>query len=591
MSWTRIPLSGRQRQNNKPLALSVRKDDTLLTSKELARYIYDRTITPEMCFSEEFPIMQTVLQDVQRESTDTSRNNKQDSQQIQIDDFVARMNLILTGRSKEAATFGLPAQDVRSESPSSPNKSKRPVKSDDDKSGSVEDPNYSDPQAACLKDAISGFTSILESICGTQSIIMDELRKVNANSRQFTREAELNHGFVRSIREGNLAEWIGVNGIMESMGAEEDGKQLSLLKERIRIQRLNIPEGYKVVVVTHPDGSEEYFRVDKAAADVSLKFLSALENERENRNNDDWRMLLHPGKSQEEVQKEVRRRPIVMNRGYSADEFDAPDDIDRMLAEKDSGNASGSADNQGFAADSDYSDTDEEEDIFRDEMYSIDKDAVESEKDVRGKSSVNVIGECQDITPVELVCSMGVAQRNKMIDDSIYYGGLMRERTQKAREEKEMIESGQMKSILEEIRKMSYEDMKALGLKRGDRARVGYRTSLGKPVMITDMRNLREMWMPSMKSAAEFLDAPYREVWRCVMGLRGQIGEYQISFANSSDAAHVMSGIYKKYMDLIQKRSEEVLGMGDSEYEDIENELAEIEKALEEKENGGEKQG
>ena len=502
------------------------------------------------------------------------------------------MNLILTGRSKEAATFGLPAQDVRSESPSSLNKSKRPAKSDDDKSGSVADPDYSDPQAACLKDAISGFTSILESICGTQSIIMDELRKVNANSRQFTREAELNHGFVRSIREGNLAEWIGVNGIMESMGAEEDGKQLSLLKERIRIQRLNIPEGYKVVVVTHPDGSEEYFRVDKAAADVSLKFLSALENERENGNNDDWRMLLHPGKSQEEVQKEVRRRPIVVNRGYSADEFDAPDDIDRMLAEKDSGNASGNADNKGLAADSDYSDTsdtDEEEDIFQDEMYDM-PEVEESKEDVLEKSAVNAIGECQDITPVELVCSMGVAQRNKMIDDSIYYGGLMRERTQKAREEKEMIESGQMKSILDEIRKMSYEDMKALGLKRGDRARVGYRTSLGKPVMITDMRNLREMWMPSMKSAAEFLDAPYREVWRCVMGLRGQIGEYQISFANSSDAAHVMSGIYKKYMDLIQKRSEEVLGMGDSEYEDIENELAEIEKALEEKENGGEKQ-
>ena len=361
------------------------------------------------------------------------------------------------------------------------------------------------------------------------------------------------------------------------------------MKQKIQTHRLNVPDGFKIIRVTHPDGSEEYFRVDKAAADVSLKFLSALENERENGNNDDWRMLLHPGKSQEEVRKEVRRRPIVMNRGYSADEFDAPDDIDRMLAEKDSGNASGSADNKGFRADSDYSDTDEEEDIFKDEIYDM-PEAEKSEEDVRRESSVNAIGECQDITPVELVCSMGVAQRNKMIDDSIYYGRLMRERTQKAREEKEMIESGQMKSILEEIRKMSYEDMKALGLKRGDRARVGYRTSLGKPVMITDMRNLREMWMPSMKSAAEFLDAPYREVWRCVMGLRGQIGEYQISFANSSDAAHVMSGIYKKYMDLIQKRSEEVLGMGDSEYEDIENELAEIEKALEDKENGGEKQ-
>lgn len=101
LSWTSIPLSSRQRENNKPLALAVPKDESVPDAQTLARYIYDRTVTPEMSFNEEYPIMETFPQDVLQKYVDVPENNNQDSQRIQniddrVDDFIIRLNEAVT---------------------------------------------------------------------------------------------------------------------------------------------------------------------------------------------------------------------------------------------------------------------------------------------------------------------------------------------------------------------------------------------------------------------------------------------------------------------------------------------------------------
>ena len=123
-------------------------------------------------------------------------------------------------------------------------------------------------------------------------------------------------------------------------------------------------------------------------------------------------------------------------------------------------------------------------------------------------------------------------------------------RVENDRYTKEMLKSGVLDEILNEIHTMTAKEMEELGLKRGDIVNTSPKAT-GKPVIITDMRNLRKMWKPSMVSAAEFLNVNPRRIYECCWGLRRQIDNYQVSYANVDDAVHVMSGIYKNYMDLI----------------------------------------
>ena len=130
--------------------------------------------------------------------------------------------------------------------------------------------------------------------------------------------------------------------------------------------------------------------------------------------------------------------------------------------------------------------------------------------------------------------------------------------------------------IISEIKKINAEEMRALKYKPGDVVNVNLRH--GKPVMITDMRNMREMYCPSIRAAADLLGVSYKQVVKCVWGKRRQIGPYQIRYKYWGDALHVMSGIYKEYMELIQKRADDIDNMEDKEFEKLSRELEEMEK-------------
>ena len=130
--------------------------------------------------------------------------------------------------------------------------------------------------------------------------------------------------------------------------------------------------------------------------------------------------------------------------------------------------------------------------------------------------------------------------------------------------------------IISEIKKINAEEMRALKYKPGDVVNVNLRH--GKPVMITDMRNMREMYCPSMSAAAELLGVTYKQIVRCVWGRKRQIGPYQVRYKYWGDAMHVMSGMYKEYMELIQKRADDIDNMEDKEFEKLSRELEKMEK-------------
>ena len=129
--------------------------------------------------------------------------------------------------------------------------------------------------------------------------------------------------------------------------------------------------------------------------------------------------------------------------------------------------------------------------------------------------------------------------------------------------------------IISELKKINLHEMKELGLVDG--SRVAWNGGSAKPVIITDIRNMREMYCPSIKSAAQLLGVPYKSVAACVWGKRNQIGYYQVRYKYWGDALHVMSGIYKEYMELIQRKAEDIQNMDDQEFERLSRELEAME--------------
>lgn len=242
------------------------------------------------------------------------------------------------GRTKRAV-----AQDVGLECPvnipeSTVNDSKRPAETETDKTGFAADPDYCfsnnayDTPAVRMYDTMREMTGVIEMFRGMYKEVLRELHKINSRDLKYDRMAELNEGFICSLREGRLDEWLGKNEMAIFEDIEKTrrmGGYVKSMRDRMRVSRINVPDGYRIIRVMRDDGSEDFYRVNSSAMDISLKMIDALQS-----GGNDWKMMLHPGKSQEEVQKEVRRRPIVTNRGYSADEFDAPDEIDKMLEEQ-----------------------------------------------------------------------------------------------------------------------------------------------------------------------------------------------------------------------------------------------------------------
>ena len=114
----------------------------------------------------------------------------------------------------------------------------------------------------------------------------------------------------------------------------------------------------------------------------------------------------------------------------------------------------------------------------------------------------------------------------------------------------------------------------------GDKVQLNTTGTPGKPVVVTDVRTMREYYVPSMKAAAEMLGCQYFNIQECVWGRRRQIGYYTVAFYNVGDAVHVMSGIYKRYMELIESKRAEVMEMDDNGFKELSRQLEEIEKGM-----------
>ena len=62
--------------------------------------------------------------------------------------------------------------------------------------------------------------------------------------------------------------------------------------------------------------------------------------------------------------------------------------------------------------------------------------------------------------------------------------------------------------IISEIKKINADELRALNYKPGDV--INTSGHYGKPVLITDMRNMREMYCPSIRAAADLLGVSYK---------------------------------------------------------------------------------
>lgn len=108
----------------------------------------------------------------------------------------------------------------------------------------------------------------------------------------------------------------------------------------------------------------------------------------------------------------------------------------------------------------------------------------------------------------------------------------------------------QIDEISNELKKMTATDMKSL-----HQLRCGWVATeaggLSKPVIVTDMRNLREFYCPSVAYCAELLGVDKNQVGLALRGKLRQIGNYQLRFQNREDGIFVLQGLYKKYMDML----------------------------------------
>ena len=102
---------------------------------------------------------------------------------------------------------------------------------------------------------------------------------------------------------------------------------------------------------------------------------------------------------------------------------------------------------------------------------------------------------------------------------------------------------------------------------------------LSKPVIVTDMRNLREFYCPSVAYCAELLGVDKNQVGLALRGKLRQIGNYQLRFQNREDGIFVLQGLYKKYMDMLQNRRDELAS--EDEEKKIQEEMDEINSEIE----------
>lgn len=143
----------------------------------------------------------------------------------------------------------------------------------------------------------------------------------------------------------------------------------------------------------------------------------------------------------------------------------------------------------------------------------------------------------------------------------------------------------QLDEIADELKKMTPGDLRSLHYQRGDIVNLEESGKRGKPVIVTDMRNLREFYCESIVKCAKLLGTKPEYVSMAVRGKLRQIGNYQIRLLNGNDGIAILQGIYKRYMDMLEQKKEQLAGK--DEEEKIQREMddinAQIEQMMQEK--------
>ena len=146
---------------------------------------------------------------------------------------------------------------------------------------------------------------------------------------------------------------------------------------------------------------------------------------------------------------------------------------------------------------------------------------------VNGTSKIDV--RTDDIPKVDYVGTVDV------LDDA----ASRIEHTEKVRNIGEGLTIEQIDEISEGLKQLTPGDLKNLRYLRGDLVETE-RGGKGKPVIVTDMRNLREFYCQSIRECAELLGVDRNIVSMAVRGKIRQIGNYQVTLKNDSDGILIL---------------------------------------------------
>lgn len=113
------------------------------------------------------------------------------------------------------------------------------------------------------------------------------------------------------------------------------------------------------------------------------------------------------------------------------------------------------------------------------------------------------------------------------------------EHTEKVRNIDDGLTIEQIDEISEGLKQLTPGDLKNLRYLRGDLVETE-RGGKGKPVIVTDLRNLREFYCQSIRECAELLGVDRNIVSMAVRGKIRQIGNYQVTLKNNSDGILIL---------------------------------------------------
>lgn len=146
------------------------------------------------------------------------------------------------------------------------------------------------------------------------------------------------------------------------------------------------------------------------------------------------------------------------------------------------------------------------------------------------------------------------------------------------------MDAEELEQLAEGLKQMSAQDFRDLGLRNGNFINLES-SHPGKPVIVTDMRNMREFYCESVTKCAQLLGVNTDMVSKCVRGKVKQIGNYQVRLKNGLDGIMILKGIYGEYMKMLEEKRAELVGK--DEEEKIQREMddinAQIEQMMQEK--------